>query len=282
VAVSAVRRGFGTVLTVLTVVAMIGGGAVVAVWWLTHQTRHILVPECRVRATTAADAYTLSPDQMDNAATIAAVGLKLGMPDHAVTIALATALQESKLINLSSGDRDSAGLFQQRPSQGWGNYAQVTDPVYASTAFYKRLEQQGGWQSLTVTEAAQLVQRSAAPEAYADWESEARTLAGALTGELPAALACSDLTIGGPSVDLSAAALSEWGSNQISGTHETARSWALGAWLVAHAQKLGVDQVTVNGQTWTAASGSWSAVAAGAASGVGFHRITVAPTSTPS
>ena len=274
------RRGCGTVLAVVLVIVVIGGGAVVAVWWFSHQSKHILDPECRFTGATANDVYTLSPDQVDNAATIAAVGLKLGLPDHAVTVALATALQESKLMNLSSGDRDSAGLFQQRPSQGWGTFAQITDPVYASTAFYQKLEQQDGWQTMTVTQAAQSVQHSAAPDAYADWENEARAMSGALTGELPAALTCTDLTISGPSVDLSTTATSEWGSNRISGTHDTQRSWALGAWLVAHSIKFGVDQVTVNGQTWTSTTGAWSAPAAAAPAGVSFHQITTPPTST--
>jgi hypothetical protein len=86
--------------------------------------------------------YFLSEEQAENAATIAAVGIRLGLPDHAVTVALAAALQESGLHNLPDGDRDSAGLFQQRPSQGWGTHAQVLDPVYASTAFYSRLRVQ--------------------------------------------------------------------------------------------------------------------------------------------
>ncbi|HEX7659535.1 MAG TPA: hypothetical protein VF444_08655 [Pseudonocardiaceae bacterium] len=114
----------------------------------------------------ATNSYVLSPTQADNAATIAGVGLRMGMPDHAVTVALATALQESKLVNLSGGDRDSAGLFQQRPSQGWGTFAQVTDPVHASRAFYDKLAQVPGWAQLSVTEAAQSVQRSAAPDGY--------------------------------------------------------------------------------------------------------------------
>ncbi|HYZ37092.1 MAG TPA: hypothetical protein VE673_10280, partial [Pseudonocardiaceae bacterium] len=93
-------------------------------------------PGCTVTVSldSASDApvtFTLSGEQANNAATIAAVGIRLGMPDHAVTIALAAALQESNLYNLPDGDRDSAGLFQQRPSQGWGSRVQILDPVYA-------------------------------------------------------------------------------------------------------------------------------------------------------
>lgn len=119
-------------------------------------------------------AVAMTVEQADNAATIAGVGSALGMPDHAVTVALATALQESGLRNLSGGDRDSAGLFQQRPSQGWGTYAQVIDLVHAAEAFYQRLRSVADWRTLSVTEAAQVVQHSAGPGAYAQWESQAR------------------------------------------------------------------------------------------------------------
>ncbi|MFL6053788.1 MAG: hypothetical protein ACJ72W_12870 [Actinoallomurus sp.] len=105
------------------------------------------------------------------------------MPDHAVTVALATAMQESRLKDLPGGDRDSAGLFQQRPSQGWGTHAQIVDPVHAATAFYQRLKTLPGWKQLSVTEAAQDVQHSATPDAYAQWEPQARAIASALTGE---------------------------------------------------------------------------------------------------
>src|SRR5262249_15352840 len=115
---------------------------------------------------------------------------RLALPDHAVTIALATALQESQLHNLSYGDRDSLGLFQQRPSQGWGSAAQVMQPDYAAGAFFTALERVQGWQTMSVTAAAQAVQHSDAPDAYATWEPLARTLAIAATGERPAALAC--------------------------------------------------------------------------------------------
>ncbi|NYI03446.1 cell wall-associated NlpC family hydrolase [Allostreptomyces psammosilenae] len=83
---------------------------------------------------------------------------------------MATALQESSLRNLSYGDRDSLGLFQQRPSQGWGTAEQIQDPVYASTKFYEGLLAVDGWESMTLTQAAQAVQRSDFPDAYAKWE----------------------------------------------------------------------------------------------------------------
>ncbi len=112
------------------------------------------------------------------------------MPARAATIALATAYQESKLYNLEGGDRDSLGLFQQRPSQGWGTEEQVLDPYYATNAFYDELAEVDGYEAMEVTDAAQEVQRSGFPEAYADHEADARVLASALTGNSAAAFSC--------------------------------------------------------------------------------------------
>lgn len=203
-------------------------------------------------------AYPMTPEQADNAATIAGVGAKLGMPDHAVTVAIATALQESGLRNLPHGDRDSLGLFQQRPSQGWGSATQLMDPVYASTAFYQRLRQHPNWSNLEVTSAAQLVQRSAAPMAYARWEPMARATAAALTGEAEATLSCHDLRLGAPADSVVALANQELGPAALTGRHPPERARALGHWLVAHAERLAVDRVTADGLTWTAASGQWT------------------------
>ena len=121
-------------------------------------------------------------DQIRHAATIVAVGIGLGVPPRGLTIAVATAMQESGLRNVPSGPGDSVGLFQQRPSHGWGTPAQLMDPTYAATAFYRRLLQVPGWQAMPLTDAAQAVQRSAYPDAYARWEAEATALVAALTG----------------------------------------------------------------------------------------------------
>jgi hypothetical protein len=249
---SAARR---VLLTVTAAVVVAGAAAV----WFVVQRPVSQPPGCTVTAIgSAGSTFALSPDQAGNAATIAAVGQQLGMPDHAVTIALATAIQESDLANLAGGDRDSAGLFQQRPSQGWGTHAQVTDPVHASTAFYQHLRAVPGWQQLSVTDAAQQVQHSGAPDAYAQWESEARAVAVALTGQTPGALTCHDLAITAPSASIADTASAEWGTGAVSGPHPATRGWALSLWLVAHAQRLGVDRVGFAGWTWTAASGAWS------------------------
>jgi cell wall-associated NlpC family hydrolase len=127
--------------------------------------------------TTIAD---LSDEQRANAATIIGVARDMGAPPRAWLVALATAMQESTLRNINYGDRDSLGLFQQRPSQGWGSPAQVTDPVYSTRIFLERLMAIPGWQLLPVTVAAQAVQRSAFPDAYAKWEGLAAQLVGQL------------------------------------------------------------------------------------------------------
>jgi hypothetical protein len=142
--------------------------------------------------TAEVDGHTVEVDleQAENAALITAVAVERGMPARAASIALATAYQESKLYNIDYGDRDSVGLFQQRPSQGWGTVEQLTDPVYATNAFYDALAQVDGYDTMEITVAAQEVQRSAYPDAYADHEKDGRALASALTGNSPGALWC--------------------------------------------------------------------------------------------
>jgi hypothetical protein len=124
----------------------------------------------------------LDIEQSENAALIAAIGVQRGLPARAASIALATAYQESKITNIEEGDRDSLGLFQQRPSQGWGTEEQILDPVYAINKFYDALVQIDGYESMRITEAAQEVQRSGFPEAYEDHAADARSLASALSG----------------------------------------------------------------------------------------------------
>lgn len=121
-------------------------------------------------------------EQLANAAIIASVGTGRGVPTRGLVIAVATAIQESSLRNLGdlgdNNDHDSLGLFQQRPSQGWGTPEQIRDPVYASNKFYDKLLSVPNWEQLPLTEAAQAVQRSAYPDAYAKWEVDAAALVG--------------------------------------------------------------------------------------------------------
>ena len=161
-------------------------------------------------------------EQVGFAATIVFVGAQMGVPIRGWIIAVATALQESDLRNPRGGDQDSIGLFQQRPSQGWGTPEQIRDPVYASGKFYERLLTVAGWQQMPLTEAAQAVQRSAYPDAYAKHEPDATLLVNtvassgswAIPGDLEQCLSncpaiMSTATSGGPSGAVSAMAC-EW------------------------------------------------------------------------
>jgi hypothetical protein len=166
---------------------LIAVAVVVGVAWDAESTGVPLVTgECRLPLSRV----VLTEEQGQNAAAIAAVAGERGLPERALVIALATAQQESRLRNLPYGDRDSLGLFQQRPSQGWGTAAQVQDPVYAAGKFYDHLVQIPGWETGRLTEVAQAVQRSGFPEAYQQWEPMATELAAALASGRPDALGC--------------------------------------------------------------------------------------------
>ncbi|MFJ2087229.1 hypothetical protein ACI2KV_14005 [Micromonospora chokoriensis] len=123
---------------------------------------------------------SLNDEQTANVKAIIAATKKAGLPERAAVISIATSLQESKLENLGhlgdANDHDSLGLFQQRPSSGWGTPEQITDPAYSTTAFLKGLKQVDGWQDMPLTDAAQTVQVSAYPDAYAQWEQQATDL----------------------------------------------------------------------------------------------------------
>ncbi|PWN01519.1 hypothetical protein DJ010_18415 [Nocardioides silvaticus] len=180
-------------LVAIAIVAAVGVAILTAV-------DHFTGPDGDCSAAVGGHEVEISGEQAENAALIASIAIERGLPARAVSIALATAFQESKLTNIDYGDRDSLGLFQQRPSQGWGTEEQILDPVYSTNAFYDALVEVDGYEDMAITEAAQMVQRSAYPSAYADHEEDARALASALTGYSPAAFSC-DLDGGAPSAD---------------------------------------------------------------------------------
>jgi hypothetical protein len=254
------RAGARWIAVVLTFVltGVVAGGVAVLVAALGKRTA---APGCQVAAQSGSQNFELTADQAQNATIIAAVAFRLGLPDHAVTIGLATALRESRLVNLTYGDRDSLGLFQQRPSQGWGRPDQILDPVYAATAFYHHLEQVPGWESMPVTEAAQTVQHSAAPMAYAPYESEARAVAAAVTGEKPAAFACRVKDFSGVAPTASAvhaAANEEMGAMLIGAPLASQKEgWELASWAVGHAWRYHIEAVTFGTWRWSASSGGW-------------------------
>lgn len=206
---------------------------------------------------------SLATDQAANAALITAIAVSRGLPARAATIAIATSMQEAKLRNINYGDHagpDSRGLFQQRPSQGWGSEEQLMDPVYATNAFYDALVKVPGYQSMTITQAAQTVQRSAYPEAYSQHEDLGRAFASALTGNSQASLDCTlrkPDTAGDPSAVQSAlehdygqttmgVAAGKTVSVQASGPF----AWSIAQWAVANAKALSVARVDVDGQAW--------------------------------
>jgi len=174
---------------------------------------HTVADSCQVVGQTTGTVYALDPNQLLNASIITDVAMRRELPEQAVIVALATAQQESKLKNLDYGDADSIGLFQQRPSQGWGTQEQILDPVYASGKFFDALVKVRNWQGLTVAAAAQAVQRSAFPDAYASWQPLGTALGAALTGLTLTQLTC---RLGHPGVDVKGAKTSGTGSSSLS------------------------------------------------------------------
>ena len=205
----------------------------------------------------------LTTEQSANSATIAAVARSRGLPARATVIALATAQQESRLRNLDYGDRDSLGLFQQRPSQGWGSAAQVRDPVYAAGKFFDHLVEVPGWETGRLTEIAQSVQRSGFPEAYQRWEPMATTLGDALLASSPAPFSCSFTPaaqvapVAERTSAVTAAVRREAGTPTVeSGVVSVAGAgWPEVSWAVAHAELFQLTQVVMDGWRWTPGSG---------------------------
>jgi len=223
--------------------------------------------------------------QLHHSATINAVGLSRDVPERGRIIAVATAYQESSLRNQDNGDRDSVGLFQQRPSQGWGTKDQILDPIYASEKFYDALVQVDNWQNLPLTQAAQAVQQSAHPDAYAKWEPQATTLVRSLSGATPlalncqagghrptaltperpapagtedaypqltAALAAAEAELGGITVqDVSDQGLTATVGVVVAGQSPDDAGRTLAAWAVAHATGMNITDVAVDKQLWT-------------------------------
>ena len=198
---------------------------------------------------------------------ISAIAQRRGLPPRATTIAIATAFQESRIHNIDYGDRDSVGLFQQRPSQGWGTREQLLDPTYAINAFYDALVKVDGYETMLITDAAQKVQLSGFPGAYAQHEDYARALASALRGYSAAAFSCSiNPTGGGLTAAVSSDLLAAFGEIPIRTSNTTivlpltgaapdveARGWGLAHYAVGNAARLQITTVSVDGQQWSAA-----------------------------
>jgi hypothetical protein len=264
-----------TVVTALTLVALFGYAVSLSRPGLPELPQLTLDADCVVEAD---GEVRLDRDQMANAATITATAVRLEMPERAAVVALATALQESKLRNLphlgAHNDHDSIGLFQQRPSQGWGSEEQVSDPRYAAELFYRALAGVDGWEGMRLTDAAQRVQRSAFPEAYQKWAADATVLATALLGRAGGAVACR--VDGEPVAPAAATAvrdelIQDWGRVAVTaGADDTwlqvaagdpQVGWRYAHWLVSHAGALGLMRVHFGNLEWHAGSGIWQAAA---------------------
>jgi hypothetical protein len=245
-------------LAILLVVLV--AGVVAAAGWVgvRHLVRAVSSEQCRVVA--GGDAYRWAPDQASNAAAITAIAVQRGLPPRAASIAIATAMQESKMRNIGFGDRDSLGLFQQRPSQGWGTAEQILDPEYSTNRFYDELVEVEGYTDMEIAVAAQAVQRSADGSAYAQHEGKARATASVLSGQTHAGIGCAlrDPEAAGDVEALARLLTKDFG---IEGAVDSATlsvdpgnedlAWAVGSWAVARATDTGAVQVTVGDQRWT-------------------------------
>jgi hypothetical protein len=174
------------ILGIGVVMALIAGGVVL---WSAYNKTPLPIDD-RCVATAGGHTTTIDPEQARNAAIIAGMSIKRGLVPRAASIALATAYQESGIRNLDHGHADSIGLFQQRPSKGWGTIEQIMDPWYSAREFYRAMERIKNWRTRDINDVAQAVQRSAYPDAYRQHEANARALASSLTGETPASFTC--------------------------------------------------------------------------------------------
>jgi len=219
--------------------------------------------------------WYLAPDQAETVALLAGMAQQRALPARALTIAVATGMQESKLRNIEHGDRDSLGIFQQRPSQGWGTEAEILDPVYSTGRFYDALVQVPGYEDMAVTEAAQAVQRSAFPDAYGQHEALARAWASAMYGYSSGSVTCTlgDADAAGDPQAVVARAQRDLGITATPGEagvvldaapliaapeHAERVGWAVAHWAVAVAQPLQVVSVEHAGSVWSRDTGTWS------------------------
>jgi hypothetical protein len=213
----------------------------------------------RCVATVGGRSVALDLEQARLTSVIVGLSVRRGLAPRAASIAMATVYQETGIRNLDYGDRDSVGLFQQRPSQGWGTPQQLQDPYYATGKFYDALVEVDGWESGDINDVAQAVQRSGYPEAYRDHEADGRVLASALTGQSAAALSCLDRRdrAGDPRA-LTQSLTKTFGRVRPEreggvvtvAARTDALAWAYAHHAVANASAFGVVEVETLGQVW--------------------------------
>src|SRR3954451_20283689 len=256
-------RTIKVIVGVLVVVGVaIGAGFGLHSLWTTAKS-HLAADNCSIGS------YDLEPDQASVASTMvgAVTRYRVNLPERAAVLALAAGLQESKLRNLApgEGDRDSVGVLQQRPSQGWGggDPARLNDVGEATKEFLDRLVKVPHWRTLPLAEAVQAGQISADGSLYAQHEAEPKVLADALQGRTAAGISCEFQK---PTKVASAATVAAQARKQLGITSPAAADaltvrapgarWQTVAWFVANADRLGIDRVAYAGREWSR-SGGW-------------------------
>ncbi|CAL9535416.1 hypothetical protein SUDANB121_04145 [Nocardiopsis dassonvillei] len=266
------RRRFSAFVKILFALFLVCG-VLVAVGYYVMTTVDPITrepePETGCRVDLSDGKYSLKVEQAMSATTVGGVAFGMDLPPEAVTVAYATVWQETAFYNLEYGDRDSLGLFQQRPSQEWGSPEEILDPVYSSRAFYEALVEVDGWEDRPVFEAAQAVQRSADGYAYDQHEKLSARMNEVFTGTRGPALTCwydretlASLTSGEADVagaeqelarvfGVEPAALTD-----TPGSPTGDRGWAMALWAVAHAEQYGLTTVAYNDRVWRASDGT--------------------------
>ncbi len=248
------RRVLIATLVALTVLAAAAFG-LYALWRAAQS--HSIAEECVVGD------YAVEPDQASVAASMVGVVINRGLPERAAVLALAAGLQESRLTNLplGDGDRDSVGVLQQRPSQGWGTAAQLSDIHFATGKFLDALVKVHGWQTMPLADAIQKVQISVDGSYYARHEGEAQALSNALMGKTPGGITCTFRAPAqaAPVAAVATALVKDLPVNAPHAIESTVNvpgaSWATAAWFVANADRFGIESVTYSGREWTRAHG---------------------------
>jgi hypothetical protein len=252
--VSTFRRTLIAALVALTVLAAAAFGLYEL--WQAAQS-HSTAQECRFGD------YAVEPDQASVAASMVGVVINRDLPERAAVLTLAAGLQESRLTNLPAGDgdRDSVGVLQQRPSQGWGTAAQLSDIHYATGKFLDALVKINGWQTMPLADAIQKVQISVNGRYYARHEGEAQALSDALTGKTPGGISCTfqPPAQAAPVATVAAALAKDLPVDAPRAIESTVNvpgaSWTTAAWFVANADRFGIESVAYSGREWTRAHG---------------------------
>lgn len=252
------RSTLWAIVGVAVVLALLAGGVLL---WSTYNKAPLPIAD-RCVATAGGSTTTIDPEQARNASIIAGMSIKRGLAPRAASIALATAYQESGIRNLDYGHADSVGLFQQRPSKGWGTVEEIMDPWYSTREFYRALVRVKDWKTKDINDVAQAVQRSAYPDAYRRHVPNARTLASSLTGETPASFSCVVNAAAAPDPDGMAAFLTRTlGEDNLSvkagestlvvETKDSAIAWAAAHLAIANVAAYGLASVQVGPYGWT-------------------------------